>query len=145
MGFSPPLRQIFLIQCLNNGLALFLSTLILGCGFSLFDDSVAHIVENAGVGFWVGLLGLFAFMGLLVRVATLMGALRLWGTFFRGELFGIQTHSQNNAWQEALRLMVESLQLACPALWALDLLGRQLDFPLGLRYAYTDESNPRLD
>ena len=144
MGISPSLRQVFLLQCIDNGLALLLSSAILACGLSVFDGDVARLAQDAGAGFWLGLVGLFAFTGVLVRLAPIAVRTAEGGATAGGHLFGLHANLRGSVGLSALRLLIESLHLACPALWALDLLARQLDFPLGLRYAYSYESDPGL-
>lgn len=128
-------KTIFLAQSVDNGATLLLGGSILAAGLSLFAAQWSDLMQNARVEFWVGLMGLFAFCGILYRTFFLI----VWGRTPGCVVMGLECRSSDNKLQASLEFLAESLQVSLPGLWVLDVLLRTLDFRAGFRYSFSYE------
>ncbi len=133
-----PLVFVFLAQCIDHGIALVLSAIIILGGLSALSNAASTTPLHAPTGaFWFGLVLLLFLTSLSYRFIFSM----LWGSTLGASLMGLSTKThfrKKNFWRGHA---FESAELAIPLLWAIDVLLRLTDAETpGLRYEFHYQS-----
>ncbi|MBS1984706.1 MAG: RDD family protein [Bdellovibrionales bacterium] len=130
---APPLKSVFLCQCIDNACSLLMALACLATAFSLYDGTVLQLVSGAGAGFWLGLTGLLVFTSAFYRIFFLITCGSTPGCW----IMGLQPAPSVSGVGSAVGVILESCQTAAPALWIVDAAARTVDGRLGLRYSYS--------
>ncbi len=120
-------------QCIDHAVVIVVAAIFVGAGLSLFNLSnhQAPLIANPFV--WLSITGLVFWIGFVYRSL----AFGLFGESVGSHLNRIQPAAAPGSPRFFIEIFLESLHLALPVLWILDIVFRsQFHFALGMRMTY---------
>lgn len=127
----PDLTRVLLAQSLDHALCLLLGMFLAGTAILVFSTSLSRVLNEATALFWAAQFTTLGALGILYRIFFLVFE----GATPGQTMLGLRACRENvPSWNYWMRQGLESLQLAFPALWILDLLGRRLGSEFCVHY-----------